>query len=594
MKKHLFILNLILSAVSLWAGTTPTAQDLTAYYRQGQVCICMRFEGAVCSDIVWCGTYNNWATGNVSSLAKFQPVQGFGGWYVVAFDDNSQSVNGKAVQLKLDGSFDWQYQTGGVDSWEIISGSCTPTGNTYSGESDLNNIGKSTPLIIVSKEWKNELCPPEPGKSVSGTLPVLYINTKNGQAITSKDDYVKATYYLIGMVEGVKDVASPEQPDTMQIKGHGNYTWRDFDKKPYRLKLDSKTALIGMKKNKHWNLLAHADDSFGWMKNTCGFFLSEQIGLKWTPKQQPVEVVLNNDYIGLYMLTEKIRVEKDRVNILEQPDEFAKVDSVSGGWLVEIDNYEEEGRIELWEPENKWHGWQKIMITPNTPEVLSQVQRDYLTKQMNDLNDAIYGTSETTLTDMLDMDEAAKFYLVQELMSDCESYHGSCYLYKDFGSAAKWFFGPVWDFGNSFNDRDMFIYDNPAFSQVWIGQLASHTSFQQALSKVWKHWKYYDYEAVADYMSAFADQIEKGAKADATRWPQYDHHKVQDGKNSFINMFNRHVAWLTKQWGEGEPDPVTELEVIDDARCTMHNAKFIRDGQFVIIKNGRTYNILGL
>ena len=84
MKKHLFLLNLILSAVSLWAGTTPTAQDLTAYYRQGQVCVCMRFEGDVCSAIVWCGTYNGWST-NVSSLAKFQPVQGFGGWYVVAF-----------------------------------------------------------------------------------------------------------------------------------------------------------------------------------------------------------------------------------------------------------------------------------------------------------------------------------------------------------------------------------------------------------------------------------------------------------------------------------------------------------------------------
>ena len=88
------------------------------------------------------------------------------------------------------------------------------------------------------------LCLAGPKAEVSGTLPVLYINTKGNQPIESKDTYLKAYYWLDNMgIEEYKSIASKEIPDTMQIKGRGNYTWKDFDKKPYRLKLDNKTAL---------------------------------------------------------------------------------------------------------------------------------------------------------------------------------------------------------------------------------------------------------------------------------------------------------------------------------------------------------------
>ena len=76
---------------------------------------------------------------------------------------------------------------------------------------------------------------------------------------------------------------------------------------------------------------------------------------------------------------------------------------------------------------------------------------------------------------ILDIKEAAKFYLVQEIMEDCESYHGSCKLYKDrdsLGTVDKWKFGPVWDFGNAYDRHaERWIYDGPTWPQYWIGQL---------------------------------------------------------------------------------------------------------------------------
>ena len=72
--------------------------------------------------------------------------------------------------------------------------------------------------------------------SYSGTLPVLHIQTENNAPITSKDYYLNATYYLDALgLAGYQSLGSASEPLTMEIKGRGNYTWRDFDKKPYRL-----------------------------------------------------------------------------------------------------------------------------------------------------------------------------------------------------------------------------------------------------------------------------------------------------------------------------------------------------------------------
>ena len=99
--------------------------------------------------------------------------------------------------------------------------------------------------------------------SYSGTLPVLHIETANRQEITSKDYYLQGTYYLDPMgVADIEAIGTKDSPLTLEIKGRGNWTWRGFDKKPYRLKLTEKAALMGMNKSKHFALLAHADGHF--------------------------------------------------------------------------------------------------------------------------------------------------------------------------------------------------------------------------------------------------------------------------------------------------------------------------------------------
>ncbi|MBR5744805.1 MAG: CotH kinase family protein, partial [Muribaculaceae bacterium] len=130
--------------------------------------------------------------------------------------------------------------------------------------------------------------------SYSGTLPVMYINTAGGAVIDSKETYVEATAYIDNLgLEGYESLGSAAAPLPLLIKGRGNHTWEYFDKKPYRLKFNEKQSIFGMPANRHWVLLAHADDDLCFLRDEIGFQLSRLMEMKWTPGHKPVEVVLN-------------------------------------------------------------------------------------------------------------------------------------------------------------------------------------------------------------------------------------------------------------------------------------------------------------
>ena len=406
----------------------------------------------------------------------------------------------------------------------------------------------------------------------SGTLPVLYIQTENKAPITSKDYYLNATYYLdaIGL-EGYESIGSASAPLTMEIKGRGNYSWTGFDKKPYRIKLADKQPLLGMKKSKHFALLAHADDSNdrkGFMRNAVGFELSRMIGMNYTPDARPLEVVLNGDYIGLYFLTEHIRVDKDRVNIVEQEDEETDNEKITGGWLVEIDNYDNDPHITI-----KEGGKTTMWITYKTPEVLSLQQEQYLIEQMKLIDNLVYGDKNSEeLWNYLDMDALAKFYIVQELTDNYESFHGSCYLHKEMGENEKWYFGPVWDFGSSFNrDKSQYMYQGDVWHNHWIPEICKFPAFMNRVKEVWNEFYNGDYNNIYNFIDTHENLIAQAAVKDKERWSQY-HGSQTIGTyiERTTNVLRKNAEWLNDQWKEGsgsngndnEPDTVIN-DVVD-------------------------------
>ena len=389
--------------------------------------------------------------------------------------------------------------------------------------------------------------------SYSGTLPVLHIQTENNAAIVSKDDYVNATYYLDPMGQkGIQSIGSATAPFTMEIKGRGNYTWNGFDKKPYRIKLSDKQPLLGMTKSKHFALLAHADDSKGFMRNAIGFELARLIGMTWTPMAKPVEVVLNGDYIGLYFLTETIRVDKDRVNIVEQEDEETDSHKITGGWLVEIDNYNEDPHVTI-----KEGGKHTMWVTYKTPEVLSSAQEQFLQNEMKRIDELVYGDKNSNkLWEILDIDALARFYIVQELTDNYESFHGSCYLYREMGDGEKWKFGPVWDFGSSFNrDKTQYLFEGDVWHNHWIPEICKFPAFKNYVKTIWDEFCTNNFIHIYSFIDQQKNLIASAAAADVERWPQYGNADLNNRVRKVTERLHKNAEWLNRQWGSSElPD----------------------------------------
>ncbi|MDE6638479.1 MAG: CotH kinase family protein [Muribaculaceae bacterium] len=540
-------------------------------------CLCVAFHtfGATQS-LYFVGGFNNW---DISHPEIATP--GANGIFEVDIDFSNNrefkmsTVNPEGSWTRFDEGTLYPNSTIKDNEWIPIQefqkspNIAAPEKRIYTVKVDLDNM---------SMMFSTDISRHEPW---SGTLPVMFITTEENQPVTSKEEYLQARYYIDPMgVEDVEAIGSRDDQALMQIRGRGNYTWWGFDKKPYRIKLDKKTELLGMNKSKHFALLAHADDSAAGLRNALGFAASEAIGMPWTPATRPLEVVLNGDYIGLYWLTETIRVDKDRVNIVEQADD-AVVD-VDGGWLVEIDNYDSDPHVTI-----KDTSGHPIWFTYKSPEVLSQEQQSYLQTAMQSIQNALASGNESEANSLVDFDILARYFIVNQLMLDMESFHGSCYLNRQRGNEEKWKFGPVWDFGNAFAvgraDKPRFIFDHPDFSQTWIGEFYALPTFVEIVKKIWETFLVDGPDQLATVLKEDADQIAAAAICDGKRWPQYSHADVALESDRLQSWLDGSIEWLMTKWGSG-----ADVESIENDHLS-----FRIDGKDLIIESS-SYRTLPL
>jgi len=265
-------------------------------------------------------------------------------------------------------------------------------------------------------------------------LPVIIINTDGGRDITSKENYITAD---IKVSDANKESNSFET--RTEIRGRGNSTW-GYAKKPYRLKFLEKTSLFGYPAEKSWVLLANWLDPTLIM-NTVAFKLGNNFGLPYTNHYTHVEIFLNGNYKGSYMLTEQVQVKKTRVNVDEKK-----------GFLVELDSY--------WDEDPKFKtDILKLPVMIKSPEELSDpAGYDFVREALNELEAALYSPTfpNNNYQDLIDVNTFIDFMLVNELVRNIEVKHPkSIYMYKkDQSEDSKICMGPLWDFDWAFGYRE--------------------------------------------------------------------------------------------------------------------------------------------
>lgn len=419
---------------------------------------------------------------------------------------------------------------------------------------DVNGDGVVTIAdanMIIAAIMGAEL-PPMPG--YSGTLPVLYVNTRDGRPVTSVTESVPGTYWLDPKgTPGCEAVGSREAPLPLQVRGRGNYTWIAHDKKPYKLRLDQKQSLLGMPRNRHYALLACAGNGMSeFLKNAVGFEASRRVGLAFTPRQQPVELVLNGEYRGLYLLTETVRVGKNRVNITEQPNGATDPATVAGGWLVEIDNTTAANTLLVHEQGSTANIDNWLRITPHAPDSLSAEQKNYLTAAFTAINAAVYGTDTAACLwqRFVDLDTLACFYVMNELVDEVESFRGSCYLHKQAGDSAKWMFGPAWDFGSAVwrDNPQSYLYQSVRKNH-WIERMWQAPQFQACVRRHWQRLQAAGLTDLDDVVAVWVERLTAACAADQARWPAYYWQTRDQELTQFTTRLHIKRAWLQTQWG---------------------------------------------
>ena len=297
--------------------------------------------------------------------------------------------------------------------------------------------------------------------------------------------------------EYTSDVESLEGLALDYIRGRGNSTWKAKDKKPYKVKLDKSKDLFGMGKNKHWLLIANRYDN-SLVRNRMTYWLGAELGLEYTPQCVPVDVVMNDEYYGSYLLMEQLRIDSSRIDIDELTEEDVEDPEVTGGYLLALSPYWDEDERSVFETLRQMELMNDSPDFAGEPEDGdfhgNEAQKAYIRNYVQKTEDAIFGegfkdAEGISYQEYLDLETAAYYWWIQEFTRNGDAYGtDSSRMYKKRDGKLYW--GPWWDFdyvawGNQDPIDDFRIEDFNFTTNIWFDRLLEDPAFTQKLRECW-------------------------------------------------------------------------------------------------------------
>ncbi|WP_158828664.1 CotH kinase family protein [Mucilaginibacter lacusdianchii] len=343
-------------------------------------------------------------------------------------------------------------------------------------------------------------------------LPILRLTTSG--PIMSKDNYVKGTM----VVDPNMEFDQPVTTIPLQAKGRGNSTWMLYPKKPYRLKFDNKTAMLGMPAAKNWALLANYNDK-SLMRNRIALMLGRRLGADFTSDSRFVELYLNGDYVGNYLLTSHVEVNENRVNIKELKPTNTSDEDITGGYLLELDQKMDET---YW-----FKTSQGLPFSVKSPEDITPQQLKYITGYMQVTENALFATNANDPVEgyakYINVDSFLKWYLVEEIFQTTDARDfSSIFYYKD--RNGKLGMGPIWDFDTAAGNVDYAETKNPAsFWYIkygkWFERLSKDPAFVAKVKQRWAQIKDNEVKQMFTDIDETAQYLNLSQKRNFTRWP---------------------------------------------------------------------------
>ena len=299
----------------------------------------------------------------------------------------------------------------------------------------------------------------EPITFYTSNLPIIVIDTYGNQI--PDEPRIDAFMGIIDNDSGVNSLGDNYNgyDGQITIEKRGNSSqWND--KTPYRFETineegeNNNVSLLGMPEENDWVLYAPWQDK-SMIRNILTYKISNDLG-KYAPRTKLIELYLNDEYRGVYVLMEKIKRDVNRVNISKlNPDEITG-DDLTGGYILKFDWFFTGDNLGGFE--SNFDGNIYNYHYPKPSDIVPE-QENYIINYINDFETIMssdeYDDQSIGYPSILNVDSFVDFILLQELAKNVDAYRLSTYLYKDKESVDnRLTAGPVWDFNHGYGNCD--------------------------------------------------------------------------------------------------------------------------------------------
>lgn len=366
-------------------------------------------------------------------------------------------------------------------------------------------------------------------------IPSVALTTEGCRKINSKTNYLSCTFYIGG---GNPDEC-PYATDKIvfvsgKVKGRGNTSW-GFPKKGYTIKLDDKEGLLDLPASNDWTLISNYQDKT-LIRNDFASKLADVVGLEANMQTRSVDLWLNGEYWGNYTLTEKIEIEKNRIDI---PDFDKSLPPDKVGYLFEWDGHIQEI------PEKQKNNWEYVegviydpaqdayfinttgwlVIKKPSSDDLTPEHLRYVYEYITELETAMDNGDYETVSRRMDLESFVKWYFVEDIMKNMDAcFWSSCYMYID-GSGIL-HMGPVWDFDMSLGNCNYGGCDTPEsdyLSGSWYYRhLLRMPEYRALTKKIWNE-KYDEILGMKNYVRDTVKMLEKSIIHNFSVWDILGH-----------------------------------------------------------------------
>ena len=416
----------------------------------------------------------------------------------------------------------------------------------------------------------------------SSNLPIVVINTGN-QAIVNEPK-ITADMGIIYNGTGVRNYitdAFNNYNGKIGIEIRGNYS-ASLPQKPYGFETrdtagaNLNVSLLGMPPENDWALLATYNDK-SFVRNSLSNRLFQLMG-HYATRSQFVEVVIDGEYKGIYMLSEVIKRDNDRVDIAKLNTVDVTWPEISGGYIIKTD---------YWNANNSWqtsyspidHPGMQIHLAYDYPSEVDivQLQKNYIQGFIYDMETTLYGPNYAHPTNgyrkYMSVISFMDYFFVNELARNVDGYKKSCFYHKEkddsTGTIGKLKAGPVWDFDWAWKDIwDCSIFqatdgsgwshhindcNTDNYSPGWMIRLLQDSTFTSQLNCRWQNFRntILDTTQLFNYIDSTSNYLIESQQRHFAYWGNLGQAtgtpEIQAPRQTYAAEINELKAWIRRR-----------------------------------------------